>query len=83
MWVGMLDRHPHLQLIAPSASPEEAAAIVAALARFMRDTASASSAATQAPQDAWHSTAILEGVSRDPWVAASDAWLGAPGHTSG
>ncbi len=74
----MPDRHPRLRLIAPSASPEEAAAIVAALERFMRDTAPAPSASNQASQDAWHSTAILEGVSRDPWAAAGDAWLGAP-----
>ena len=35
----MVNRRPHLELIAPSASPEEAAAIVAALERFMRDHA--------------------------------------------
>jgi hypothetical protein len=74
----MPDRHPRLQLIAPSASPEEAAAIVAALERFMRDTAPAPSAGTAEPPDAWHSTAILEGVSRDPWAATGDVWLGAP-----
>jgi hypothetical protein len=73
----MPDR-PRLQLIAPAASPEEAAAIVAALERFMRATAPAPSAGTAGPPDAWHSTAILEGVSRDPWAAAGDAWLGAP-----
>ena len=68
----------HLQAIPSSASPEEAAAIVAALDRFMRDTAPASSAGTEATSDAWHATAILEGVSRDPWAAAGDAWLDAP-----
>ncbi len=78
----MSDRHPCLRLIAPSASPEEAAAIVAALERFMRDTAPVPSAAAQAP-DAWHATAILEGVSRDPWAAAADAWLGTPRRTPG
>ena len=35
----MPNRRPQLELIAPSASPAEAAAIVAALERFMRDTA--------------------------------------------
>jgi hypothetical protein len=69
--------------ISPSATAEEAAAIVAALERFMHDTAQALPAAIRASQDAWHSTAILEGVSRDPWVTAGDAWLGAPGHTAG
>ncbi len=36
---GMVNRRPKLELIAPLASPAEAAAIVAALERFMRDTA--------------------------------------------
>jgi len=58
-----------VKLVAPNASPEEAAAIVAALERFMRDTAPAA--------------AILEGVSRDPWAGSADAWLAAPGHTPG
>jgi hypothetical protein len=68
----------HLHAIPSSASPQEAAAIVAALERFMRETAPAPSAGTAGPPDAWHATAILEGVSRDPWAAAGDAWLGAP-----
>jgi hypothetical protein len=67
-----------LHAIPASASPQEAAAIVAALERFMRDTAPAPPAGTAGPPDAWHATAILEGVSRDPWTAAGDAWLGAP-----
>src|SRR4029453_4672399 len=33
------NRRPQLEIVAPSASPEEAAAVVAALERFMRDTA--------------------------------------------
>jgi hypothetical protein len=63
---------------AASASPEEAAAIVAALERFMRDTASARNISAP-PPDAWHAAAVLEGVSRDPWAAATDAWLATPG----
>ena len=35
----MVNRRPKLELITPTASPEEAAAIVAALERFMRATA--------------------------------------------
>ena len=72
-----------MKLVAPNASPEEAAAIVAALERFMRDTAPAASAGTPGPSDAWHAAAILEGVSRDPWAGSADAWLAAPGHTPG
>jgi hypothetical protein len=66
-------RSEHLQLIAPCASPEEAAAIVAALERFVRATAPAPGA-TQAP-DAWQRAAILEGITREddwdlphPWI---------------
>jgi hypothetical protein len=33
------NRRPRLEIVAPSASPEEAAAVVAALERFMRDFA--------------------------------------------
>jgi len=70
----MPNRRPQLELIAPSASPAEAAAIVAALERFMRDTAP--SLAPAAPTvDPWLRAAMLEGVSRsgppeepDPWI---------------
>jgi hypothetical protein len=59
----MPDRQP--QLITPTASPEEAAAIVAALERFMRETAPRP--APPAPeQDPWTRAAILEGVAREP-----------------
>ena len=33
------NRRPQLRIVAPAASPEEAAAVVAALERFMRETA--------------------------------------------
>jgi len=61
----MPDRRPQLELIAPAASPEEAAAIVAALERFMRATAPPASPSAGAP-DGWRRAAILEGVSREP-----------------
>jgi hypothetical protein len=67
----------HLQAIPSSATPEEAAAIVAALERFMRDTSTPPAAPAPHRRDAWHATALLEGVSRDPWALAPDAWLGA------
>ena len=35
----MPNRRPKLEIVAPSASPEEAAAVVAAVERFLRDTA--------------------------------------------
>jgi hypothetical protein len=70
--------HPRLDLLASSASPEEAAAVVAALERFMRATAPAANAPGDAPGDApdmWRRAAILEGLSREyPWEL-SDPWI--------
>lgn len=51
-----MNRRPQLQIVAPGASPEEAAAVVAALEQFMRDTAPPPAPA--APR-------------RDPWVRAA------------
>jgi hypothetical protein len=65
-----------LQLIAPSASPEEAAAVVAALERFMRATAPPA----QAPQgepDEWQLAAVTEGVEREAHGDLADPWLAA------
>jgi hypothetical protein len=70
----MANRRPQLQLIAPSASPEEAAAIVAALERFMRATAAPSTPPT-ASVDPWRRAAILEGVSREPHGEVPDPWI--------
>jgi hypothetical protein len=58
-----------LELIDPAASPEEAAAVVAALERFMRDTAPPP-ASPRRTEDGWRRAALLEGVSR----AGEDAW---------
>jgi hypothetical protein len=68
-----------LRLVAPNVSPEEAAAIVAALERFTRATAPTASPPATAP-DGWHAAALLEGVSRDPWAPAGEAgaWFAAP-----
>jgi hypothetical protein len=57
----MPNRRPQLQLIAPAASPVEAAAIVAALERFMRETAPARAAAPAA-REPWTRAAMLEAV---------------------
>jgi hypothetical protein len=53
-----------------SASPEEAAAIAAAIEQFLRDTAPPP-AETAAPPNPWVRTARLEGVERDP---GREAW---------
>ncbi len=53
--------------MAPAASPEEAAAVVAALERFMRETAPVPVPPAQ-PRDAWQVAALREGVARSPDV---------------
>ncbi|MDQ6836003.1 MAG: hypothetical protein M3016_07425 [Actinomycetota bacterium] len=60
-----MNRRPKLELVAPQASPEEAAAVVAALERFMRDTAPAP-AADPPPRERWQEASLREGISRRP-----------------
>jgi hypothetical protein len=55
------------------ASPEEAAAVVAALERFMRATEPSEQAVEQAA-DPWQRAAILEGVERGSEVDAPNPW---------
>lgn len=57
-----------------SASPAEAAAVVAALERFMRETAPAAQQ-TREGLDPWRKAALLEGVSRDPEADVPDSWI--------
>ena len=60
-----MNRRPKLTIVAPTASDEEAAAVVAALERFMRETAPAP--ARPAPKrDPWQRAALEEGVRRAP-----------------
>jgi hypothetical protein len=63
----MPNRRPQLEIVAPAASPVEAAAVVAALERFMRETAP-TPAPTEPPVSGWVRAAILEGVDREPGV---------------
>ena len=63
-----------VQLIAPSASPEEAAAVVAALERFIRATAPPASSAAQVP-DPWRRAALLEAVEREAHDDLPDPWI--------
>jgi hypothetical protein len=67
-------RRPQLKLIAPAASPEEAAAVVAALERFMRATAPPAQSPAEAP-DEWQRAAILEGVEREEPGDLMDPWI--------
>ena len=67
-----MNRRPQLTIVAPNAAPDEAAAVVAALERFMRETAPV--AAPPAPRrDAWQQAALHEGVLRAP--EAPYPWL--------
>jgi hypothetical protein len=60
-----MNRRPKLTIVAPNASPEEAAVVVAALERFMRETAPR--LAPPAPaRNPWQQAALREGVMREP-----------------
>jgi hypothetical protein len=59
------NRRPQLEIVAPAASPEEAAAVVAALERFMRETAPLPAPA-EPPRNEWVRAAMLEAVEREP-----------------
>jgi hypothetical protein len=63
-----VNRRPKLTIVAPSASPEEAAAVVAALERFMRETAPKPVPPAPA-RNPWQQAALREAVEcapRDP-----------------
>lgn len=61
----MVNRRPQLRIVAPNVSPEEAAAVVAALERFMRETAP-SPAPPMPARNPWQQAALQEGVARQP-----------------
>jgi hypothetical protein len=61
----MPNRRPRLEIVAPAASPEEAAAVVAALERFMRETAPAPAPRRPSPNP-WLRAALYEGIAREP-----------------
>ena len=67
----MPNRRPQLRIVAPAASPEEAAAVVAALERFMRETAPTPAPAPP-PASGWVQAARLEAVERAP---GHEPWL--------
>jgi hypothetical protein len=67
----VVNRRPKLTIVAPNASPEEAAAVVAALERFMRETAPPP-AAPAPKRNPWQEAGLREGVIREfqpplPW----------------
>ena len=61
----MPNRRPKLELVTPAPSPEEAAAVIAAVERFLRDFTPALVAA-EPPRNAWQRAALLEATGREP-----------------
>jgi hypothetical protein len=60
----VMNRRPQLELRGSSATPEEAAAVIAAVEQFLRDTAPPP--APPAEPSPWVRAALLEGVDREP-----------------
>ena len=59
---------------APIATPEEAAAIAAALKRFAHETAPPLAGGGEAPEE-WTRAAMLEGVSREAHADVPHPWI--------
>lgn len=60
-----MHRRPRLELVHSAASPQEAAAVIAAVEQFLRDTAPPPAPAAPA-RDPWLEAALREGVERAP-----------------
>jgi hypothetical protein len=60
-----VNRRPRLTLLGHSASPEEAAAVVAAIEQFLRDTTPPPAPVEERPPG-WLRAARLEAVGREP-----------------
>ena len=67
---------PKIEIKQSAASPEEAAAIAAAIENFLRDTAPAPSAATGPTMSPWLEAGLLEGTGREPSTGAPWGKLG-------
>lgn len=61
----MPNRRPKLELLGASASPEEAAAVIAAVEQFLRATVPPAAPVDDGPNP-WVRTAMLEAVEREP-----------------
>ncbi len=68
-----VNRRPKLTLLGHRASPEEAAAVIAAVEQFLRDTTPPPApAGPRAP--AWTRAARLEAVGREPGATGLSGW---------
>jgi hypothetical protein len=61
----MPNRRPKLELRGSSATPEEAAAVIAAVEQFLRATVPPPAPVEEAPNP-WVRTAMIEAVEREP-----------------
>jgi hypothetical protein len=72
------NRRPKLRIVAPAASPEEAAAVVAALEQFMRDTVPPPAPQAPAERSAWARAALLDATGHPPiergWGSTVPPW---------
>lgn len=68
-----MNRRPKLTLLGHSASPQEAAAVVAAVEQFLRDT-TPPPAPVDAREPAWTRAARLEAVGREPCQPGLGGW---------
>jgi len=66
-----VNRRPRLELHGSSATPEEAAALIAAVEQFLRDTTPPPAPEAPGPSP-WLRAARLEAVEREP---AREPWL--------
>jgi len=69
---------PQIEIRQSAASPEEAAAIAAAIEHFLRDTAPAPSPQAGPPLSPWLEAGLLEGTGREPSHGAPWGKLGTP-----
>jgi hypothetical protein len=68
-----VNRRPRLELRGSAASPEEAAAVMAAVEQFLRDTAPPP-APVEAPPSPWIRAARLEAVEPFPPSSVGNGW---------
>jgi hypothetical protein len=69
---------PQIEIRQSAASPEEAAAIAAAIEHFLHDTAPAPSVAAGPALSPWLEAGLLEGTGREPSHGAPWGKLGTP-----
>ncbi len=69
----MREEREHAPSISPPPSPEEAAAIIAAVERFVHASAAAPAPARE--QQRWRELALIEGVEREPERDSAHPWI--------